>query len=325
MVPRSPLEPGSPRTDEQDHRHERSGSPSGGIVSGPLARPDLTGKVAFITGTTRGIGKQIAVALAECGCAIVSTGKTSEHNEYGEQQGLEGTIEATARAAEAHGVDALAQELDVRSETSVRRAFEAAVERFGQVNIVINNASAIQPTPVESLPADRFDLLTDVNVRGTFLTARVAVEHLKAADDAWFLSNAPPVTVDRAGGYGPYAWSKLGMSFMTLSMASRLAAFDVGCNTFWPVTAIDTRATRHFGLGSEADWRSPAIVSDAVEQILSRDPANYTGHALYDEQVLRECGVEDFSRYNLTPGDPTPLSAQMFDPAYARPASRDEE
>ena len=285
-----------------------------------LEKPDLTGQTAFITGTTRGIGKAIALALAEQGCNIVSTGKTSENDDYGEEKDLEGTIEQTARECEERGVEALAIKLNVREKESVEDAVETAIDHFGEVNIVINNASAIQLANVEDLPADRFDLLTEVNVRGTYLVARAFIDHLKNAEnDAWLLANAPPVTVDSAPGEAPYAWSKLGMSFITLSLATELSGDEVGCNSFWPVTAIDTRATRYFGLGTEDDWRSPEIVSDTVLEILSRDPADYTGNAVYDEELLRSAGVEDFSRYNLTEGDPHPMSAQMFDPDYERP------
>ena len=285
-----------------------------------LEKPDLTGQTAFITGTTRGIGKSIALALAEQGCNIVSTGKTSENDDYGEEKDLEGTIEETARECEERGVEALPIKLNVRDEDSVEHAVEAATDHFDEVNIVINNASAIQLANVEDLPANRFDLLTEVNVRGTYLVARAFIDHLTSVEgDAWLLANAPPVTVDSAPGEAPYAWSKLGMSFITLSLATELSGDEVGCNSFWPVTAIDTRATRYFGLGTEDDWRSPEIVSDTVLEILSRDPADYTGNAVYDEELLRSAGVEDFSRYNLTEGDPHPMSAQMFDPDYERP------
>jgi citronellol/citronellal dehydrogenase len=285
-----------------------------------LDRPDLSGSTAFITGTTRGIGKQIALDLAEQGCNIVSTGKTSEEDDgYSDDKDLEGTIEQTAREAEERGVEALPIQVDVRDEEAVEAAAQQAIDHFGEVNIVINNASAIQLKTVEDLPPNRFDLMTDVNVRGTYLTSRAFIDHLKNVENAWILTNAPPVSIDRKPGSAPYTWSKLGMSFITLSLADELAAHDIGCNSFWPVTAIDTRATRYFGLGTEDDWRSPEIVSDTVLEILRRDPAEFTGNAVYDEELLREAGLEDFSAYNLTPGDPAPMSAQMADPEYSRP------
>jgi len=284
-----------------------------------LETPDLSGQTAFVTGTTRGIGKQIALALAEAGCNVVSTGKTSEADDYGEKRGLEGSIEETAREVEARGGEALAVQLDVRDADAVESAAAEAIEHFGEVNIVINNASAIQLATVEALAPNRFDLMTDVNVRGTYLTSRAFAGHLRGVEPAWILTNAPPIEIDRMPGSAPYTWSKLGMTFITLSLASELGDDDVGCNAFWPVTAIDTRATRYFGLGSEDDWRTPEILSDTVLEMLRRDPATFTGNAVYDEELLREAGVDDFSRYNLTPGDPAPMSAQMADPDYSRP------
>jgi citronellol/citronellal dehydrogenase len=284
-----------------------------------LEKPDLSGSTAFITGTTRGIGKRIALDLAEQGCNVVSTGKTSEHDDYGEDRDLEGSIEQTAREVEERGAEALPIKLDVRDADTVEAAAQEALDHFGEVNVVINNASAIQLMTVEDMPPNRFDLMTDVNVRGTYLTSRAFIDHLKDVDDAWILTNAPKIKIDRSPGSAPYTWSKLGMSFVTLSLADELSGYDVGCNTFWPVTAIDTRATRHFGLGTEDDWRTPKIVSDTVLEILSRDPAAFTGNAVYDEELLREAGLADFSEYNLTEGDPAPMSAQMTDPEYARP------
>ena len=280
----------------------------------PLADPDLTGSTAFITGTTRGIGKQIALALADHGCNIVSTGKTTDDDD----SELAGSIEQTAREVRERGPEALALELNLRDEERVEAVVEESIDRFGEVDIVINNASAIQLANVADLPADRFDLLTDVNVRGTHLVARAFADHLAGLDEAWLLTNAPPVTTDRSPGKAPYAWSKLGMSFITLSLAEELKSDGVGCNTFWPVTTIDTRATRYFGLGTEDDWRTPEIVSDAVLEILARDPAECTGNSFYDEALLREAGVTDFSEYNVTDGDPAPMSARMFDPAFER-------
>ena len=285
-----------------------------------LDKPDLSGRTAFITGTTRGIGKALALSLAEQGCNIVSTGKTSEDDDYGDDADLEGSIEQTTRECEELGVEALPIQLDVRDAEAVEAAAQGAIDHFGEVGIVVNNASAIQIANVADLPADRFDLLNDVNVRGTYLTCRAFIDHLTDVEDAWLLANAPPVTVDRAPGEAPYAWSKLGMSFITLSLATELSGKGVGCNAFWPVTAIDTRATRYFGLGTEDDWRTPEIVSDTVMEILSRDPSSFNGNAVYDEDLLREAGIEDFSRYNVTEGDPAPMSAQMFDPSYERPS-----
>jgi citronellol/citronellal dehydrogenase len=278
------------------------------------SRPDLSGRTAFITGTTRGIGKRIALALADAGCNVVSTGKTVE-----EDGDLEGTIHKTAEECKDRGVDSHAIQLNLREPEQVQAAAEEAIDVFGEVDIVINNASAIQLANVEEMPANRFDLMTEVNVRGTYLTSRAFIPHLKEIGGGHILTNAPPVTMDRAPGKAAYSWSKMGMTFVTLSLAGELSSDGIAANSFWPVTAIDTRATRYFGLGTEDDWRSPEIVSDTVLELLRRDPEEFTGNAVYDEEILRECGVEDFSQYNLTEGDPVPQSAWMFDPDYERP------
>ncbi|WP_254531925.1 SDR family oxidoreductase [Natrinema gelatinilyticum] len=286
-----------------------------------IDKPDLTGQTAFITGTTRGIGKQLALALAEQGCNIVSTGKTVDDSD----SDLDGTIHKTADACAEKGVDTHAVQLNVRNEDEIDAAIEEAIDELGDINIVINNASAIQLESVEEMPADRYDLMNEVNVRGTYLVSRGFIDHLKGVEkDAWILTNAPPAKIDRAPGSAAYSWSKMGMSFITLSVAQELADYDIGCNSFWPVTAIDTRATRYFGMGTEDDWRTPDIVSDTVLEILDRDPAEFTGNVVYDEDILREAGIEDFSQYNLTDGDPAPLSAQIFDPDYSRPEGGDE-
>ncbi|MFB6347825.1 MAG: SDR family oxidoreductase [bacterium] len=276
-------------------------------------KPDLSGQTAFISGTTRGIGKQIALDLAEQGCNIVSTGKTVDDSD----SDLEGTIHKTAEACEEKGVESLAIKLNVRDPESIDQAVEEAIDTFGNVNILINNASAIQLAEVEDMPANRFDLMNEVNVRGTYLLSRKFIPHMKDLENSWVLTNAPPVTIDRASGKAAYAWSKMGMSFITLSLADELDEYDIGCNSFWPVTAIDTRATRYFGLGTEEDWRTPEIVSDTVLEILNRDPSEFTGNAVYDEELLKDAGIDDFSGYNLVEGsNPPPWSAKMFDPEY---------
>jgi citronellol/citronellal dehydrogenase len=278
-------------------------------------RPDLSGQVAFITGTTRGIGKEIALSLAECGCDIVSTGKTAEP-----QEDKEGTIHQTAEAVRERGSSALAIQLDVRDEEQVHEAINETVEEFGQLDILINNAGAIQMANIEEMPANRFDLMMGVNVRGAYVCSRAALSQMKEQEYGHILMASPPITMDSAPGKAAYGLSKLGMTFVAQSLAEEVSGNNIGVNAFWPVTAINTRATRYFGMGTEQDWRTPEILSDTVLEIVSRSPEECTGNAFYDEEVLRKAGVEDFSQYAVTDGsDPAPLSAWLFDPDYERP------
>lgn len=275
----------------------------------------LEGRVAFITGTSRGIGKQLALALADAGASIVSTGKTVDEHER-----LPGTIVETAEAVRERGGEAIHQQLDVRDEASVDAAVERTVEEFGSVDVCINNAGAIHFAPVADTPAKRFDLLTDVNVRGAHVTTRACLPYMREQGWGHVVSMSPPLGMATAPGKAPYAWSKLGMSFLSNSLAAELESEPVGVNALWPVAAIETEATRHFQMGTPEDWRSPEIVSDAVLEILSRDPREFSGNELYDEELLREAGVSDFSRYNVVEdASPGPNSARLFDPEYERP------
>lgn len=278
-------------------------------------KPDLSGRVAFITGTTRGIGKDIALSLAECGCTIVSTGKTAEP-----QEDKAGTIHQTADEVREQGSSALAIQLDVRDEEGIHDAIEETIEEFGRLDILINNAGAIQMANIEEMPANRFDLMMDVNVRGAYVCSRAALPYMKEQDYGHILMASPPIEINEAPGKAAYGLSKLGMTFVAQSLAQEVSEQNIGVNTFWPVTAINTRATRYFGMGTEQDWRTPEILSDTVLEIVSRSPSECTGNTFYDEEVLREAGVEDFSQYAVTEdSDPTPLSAWLFDPDYERP------
>jgi len=279
-------------------------------------RPDLSGRVAFITGTTRGVGKAFALALADCGCDVVSTGKTSEESDYGDEQGLDGTIEQTAREVRERGQEAIAVRLDVRDEASIQSAVDRTVEEFGRIDVCVNNAGAIQLARVEEMAVNRFDLMTEVNVRGAYATTRAALPHLEETG-GHAVFNSPPNVQPAAPGKAAYAWSKQGMTFLAKSLAGEFD--DAAANAIWPVTALDTRATRHFGIGTEDDWRTPDVLADALVELVSRDPTDCTGNAFYDEELLREAGVTDFSSYNLTEEDPEPMSARMFDPDFVRP------
>jgi citronellol/citronellal dehydrogenase len=280
-----------------------------------MASNKLDGRVAFITGTSRGIGRALALDLADAGVRVVSTGKTVE-----ERDELPGTIVETTEQIRDRGGESIWRQIDVRDEETVEAAVEDTVEEFGGIDFVINNAGAIHLAPFGETPPDRFDLLTDVNVRGTYATTYAAMPHLEESDHAHVLAFSPPVTDPSRPGMAAYAVSKYGMTVVMQSIAAEFAG-DVAANSLWPVAAVESEATRHFGLGSEEDWRTPQVVCDAVSEILGRDPETCTGNAFYDEAVLREAGVDDFSQYSVVEGaDPGPTSARLFDPDFERPA-----
>lgn len=280
-----------------------------------MGEDKLHGRVAFITGTSRGIGKALALELADAGANVVSTGKTVE-----ERDDLPGTVVETTEEIRSRGGDSIWRQIDVRDEESVEAAIADTAAEFGGIDFVINNAGAIHLAPFEETPPKRFDLLNEVNVRGTYVTTQAALPHLRESDHAHVLAFSPPVTNPARPGMAAYAVSKYGMTVVTQSLAEELAGDGIGVNSLWPVAAVESEATRHFGMGSPEDWRTPQVVCDAVTEILRRDPASCTGNAFYDEELLREAGVENFDRYNVVDGaDPGPMSARLFDPDYERP------
>ncbi len=264
----------------------------------------LKGKTVFVTGASRGIGRALCLALAKEGCNLVIAAKTSEPNPK-----LPGTIHDVAREVEALGGRALPLMLDVRMEDKIEAAVATAVKTFGGIDILLNNAGAISLTDVENTPAKKFDLLLGVNARASYICSRAVLPHMKARNWGHIIMMSPPIETDRSPGKTAYMLSKYGMTFIAQSLAGEVNSYNIAVNALWPVTAIDTQATRHFGLGTEAQWRTPAILVDATLAILRRSPAACTGHAYYDEEVLREEGLTDFSGYSVIAGTtPPPLS-----------------
>jgi citronellol/citronellal dehydrogenase len=212
---------------------------------------------------------------------------------------LEGTIHTAADAIRAAGGEALPILGDVRDADAVEAAVAQTVERFGGVDIVVNNASAINVAPIRDLEVKRFDLMMQINVRGTFVVTRACLPHLRESDHAHVLTLSPPIdAVDKwVGGNGPYTLSKMGMSMLTLGLAADEPSISANC--LWPRTLIATAAVQNLLGGDEATARSrkPEIVADAAYEILRRPPGELTGQALIDDEVLRDAGVDDMARY----------------------------
>ncbi|GAA5052331.1 SDR family oxidoreductase [Nocardia callitridis] len=264
----------------------------------------LTGRTLIVSGASRGIGLAIARAAATHGANVVLLAKTSQPHPR-----LPGTVHTAAAEIEAEGGAALAIVGDVRAEADVQRAVDAAVDRFGGIDICVNNASAIAVEPTESLSAKKFDLMHQVNARGTFLLTKACLPHLRAASDAHVLTVSPPVNLDPRwlGAHPAYTLSKYAMTLLSLGWAAEFADADIAVNCLWPQTYIATSAVANMAEGTSLleTARSPAIMADAAIEILSR-PAKYaTGQTYIDAAVLTEAGVDDLARYGGGP-HPTP-------------------
>jgi citronellol/citronellal dehydrogenase len=266
----------------------------------PRAMTSLQGKTLFVTGASRGIGKAIALRAARDGANVVVAAKSSVPNPK-----LPGTIHTTAAEIEAAGGQALAAACDVRDEESVKAAVARAVERFGGIDVLVNNASAIWLAGILETPMKRFDLMSQVNVRGTFLCTQVCIPHLAKAENPHVLVLAPPPSLEPRW-FAPhlgYTLAKMGMSFCVLGLSEELRERGIAVNALWPKTIVSTAALNLLG-GEETarHGRKPEIVADAAHAILTMPARETTGQFFIDEEVLRERGVGDFEPYAVEPG-----------------------
>ncbi|MGW5436750.1 SDR family oxidoreductase [Nocardia asteroides] len=257
---------------------------------------ELAGRTMIMSGGSRGIGLAIAVAAARQGANVVLLAKTDVPDPR-----LPGTIHTAAAEIEAAGGKALAVVGDVRDEASVENAVNRAVERFGGIDYCVNNASAIALAPTEELPIKRFDLMQQIQIRGTYLLTRAALPHLRRSENAHILSLSPPVNLAPRwlGEHPAYMVAKYGMSLLTLGWAAEYAEHGVAANCLWPETLIATAAVQNLLGGDDAiaKARTPEIVADAAVAILRRDARTTTGNSFLDVDVLAAEGVTDLSGY----------------------------
>ncbi|ANH83282.1 short chain dehydrogenase [Niabella ginsenosidivorans] len=258
-------------------------------------------KTAVISGATRGIGKAIALKLAREGANIAIAAKSTVETEK-----LGGTIYSAAKEIEAAGGKALPVACDVRDEEQVKNVIAATAEAFGGIDIIVNNASAISLTDTASTPLKRYNLMQEVNVRGSFLMVQAALPYLKKSATAHILTLSPPINLNAKwlGPHVAYTISKYNMSLLTLGWAAEFKEVPIAANSLWPRTTIDTAAVRNL-LGGQAlanRSRSPQIVADAAFYILQKDPRACTGNCFTDEEVLLAEGITDFSQYAIMPG-----------------------
>ena len=263
----------------------------------------LAGKRMFITGGSRGIGLAIALRAAADGASIAIAAKTAEENPK-----LPGTIFSAAKEIEAAGGIALPIQCDIRDEAAIEAAVAKAATQFGGLDILINNASAINLTPTEKTPAKRFDLMFDVNVRGTFLTSQAAIPYLresaKAGRNPHILTLSPPLSMSPKWfkNHVAYTMSKYGMSMCVLGMSEEFKREGIAVNALWPRTAIDTAALQMIP-GVDTDFcRKPEILADTAHIILNRDAKTTTGNFFVDDEVLASEGITDLEKYSVKPG-----------------------
>jgi len=259
----------------------------------------LEGKTLFITGASRGIGHAIGLRAARDGANIVIAAKTDAPNPR-----LPGTIHSAARDMERAGGRALALRCDIRDEDQVLAAVAAAAERFGGIDILVNNASAIGLTPVSETSMKRYDLMNQINARGTFLCSQACIPHLKKAANPHILIMAPPISLAPRWyeGHLAYSIAKFGMSMCVIGLAAECADAGIAVNALWPQGPVDTVALRMTeGRFRPEDCPGPEMMADAAHAVLTTPAGVRSGQFLIDEQVLRDAGVTDFHRYG---GDP---------------------
>jgi citronellol/citronellal dehydrogenase len=261
----------------------------------------LAGKTLFITGASRGIGLAIARRAARDGANIAIAAKSSVPNPK-----LPGTIHTAAADVEALGGRALALQCDIRDEDQVRASVAVTVDAFGGIDILVNNASAIWLRGALDTPMKRFDLMQQVNARGSFVCAQACLPHLLQAPNPHILTLAPPPSLAPKwwAPHTGYTLAKMGMSFVTLGLAGEFGPQGVAVNALWPRTVIATDAINMIPGVDPRNCRTPEIVADAAHAILIREAKGFSGRFLIDEDVLREAGVSDFDRYAVEPGQP---------------------
>jgi citronellol/citronellal dehydrogenase len=257
----------------------------------------LAGKVAIVTGASRGIGRAIALALAREGCDVTLAAKTVEPNPK-----LPGTLGDVAREVESLGRRALAVQTDVRDVLQIEAMVQATVDAFGRVDILVNNAGALWWQPMLETPPKRFDLVMGVNVRAAFFGCRAVLPHMIRQGSGHIVNMSPPIDLSVVPNRIAYMISKFGMTMVALGLAEEVRDAGVGACALWPATIIESQATINYHLGDPSMWRKADILADAILAIVTSPPLRYTGKALIDEDVLAENGVTDFDRYACVPG-----------------------
>jgi len=258
-------------------------------------------RVAIVTGASRGIGRAIALGLARAGFAVTVAAKSTESSEK-----LPGSIFTVAEEIERAGGRALPVQVDVRDEAQVEALATKTLEKFGRIDVLVNNAGALFWKPLVETPAKRFDLVMGVNARAAFLCCRAVLPSMIERKGGHIINMSPPMDLGLLPGRIAYAISKLGMTMLTHGLAEEVRAHGIAVNSLWPRTIIESQASINWGLGTRAMWRTPEILVDCVLKLVNKSALEVTGQALLDEDFLRAEGVTDFSGYACVPGSEPP-------------------
>lgn len=269
----------------------------------------LSDKTIFITGSSRGIGRAIALICAEHGANVIIAAKSDKPHPK-----LSGTIHSVAQEVEERGGNALAIKLDVRSEKAVNEAMALAAETFGGIDVLVNNASAIALTPLQQTDIKRYDLIHSINTRGTMVCSKAAIQYLKKGTNPHIITLSPPINMAKhwLKPYIPYTLSKYGMTLLTLGLAEELRSDGISSSTLWPQTTIATAAIK-FAIDESImkKSRTPRIMAEAALEIICTKNLELSGQSLIDETLLRNKGVTDFDQYKYDP-EATELMQDLF-------------
>lgn len=267
----------------------------------------LKGRVAIITGASRGVGRQIALDLAREGCKIVVAAKSVEEN-----PSLPGTIYSVAKEVEDLGSEALPFQCDVRSVENINNMAKATIEKFGKIDILINNAGALWWQPLMKTPEKRFDLVVDVNVKASFFACQAVLPSMIENNWGHIINMSPPIDLEYLKNHIAYFIGKYGMTMIAHGLSEELKNYNIAVNALWPETMIESLATINWNMGTPEMWRKADILSDATIAILKKEPNTFRGKALMDEEVLKLEGINDFDRYNCVPGTNPPKINELW-------------
>ncbi len=261
----------------------------------------LKGRVAIVTGASRGIGRAIALGFAQHGCHVVIAAKSTESTPL-----LPGSIHTVAEEARAHGVEALPVQVDVRDAEQITAMVKQVTDKFGRADILINNAGALWWQPLIDTPVKRFDLVVGVNARAAFFASQAVLPAMRDGKWGHIINMSPPIDSRIVPGKIAYCISKFGMTLLTIGLAEEAREWNVAVNSLWPVTIIESQASINWKMGNPQLWRKADILVDSVLRMVQKEPSTFTGQVLLDEDFLRKEGVTDFSGYACVPGSDPP-------------------